>query len=220
MTPTQILLKREYGAVIYDLGLRLRSLDDRDERSRQAQLVVNLMLKTNPDARNLADPQPVLWHHLLMMGGGELDVDCPFEMPPVGPDDLAQGKPERLDMRLRVPKVRHYGRHIEQLAQQATRLTDPEEREGAIITLGRLMKSFYRTYNKDAVSDATILKDLNVMGEGKLLDLPLARIEAERLFDSQLIAGNGPGQPLNDASKKFGGKKGGGGGGGFKKRKR
>ncbi len=220
MTPTQQLLKREYGTVIYDLALRLRSLDDRDERTRQAQLVVNLMLKMNPDARALADPQPVLWHHLLMLSAGELDVDCPFEMPPVGPDDLTQGRPERLDMRLRKPKVRHYGRHIETLAQQAARLTDPAEREGAIVTIGRLMKAFYRTYNKDAVADALILKDLNAMAEGKLLDIPLAKIEQERLFDSAMIAGNGPGQPLNDASKKFGGKKSGGGGGGFKKRKR
>ena len=225
MTPTQQLLKREYGQAVYDLALRLRSLDDRDERTRQAQLVVNLMLKMNQDARNQADPQPVLWHHLLMMSAGELDVDCPFELPPVGPDDLTQGKPERLDMRLRTPKVRHYGRHIETLAQQASRLTDPEEREGAIISIGRLMKAFYRTYNKESVSDLTILKDLNLFCDGKLLDVPLARIEAERLFDSTLVAGNGPGQPLNDASKKFGGgKKGGGGGGagggGFKKRKR
>ena len=217
MTPTQQLLKKEYGTLVYDLALRLRSLDDRAERSRQAQLVVNLMLKTNPEARNLADPQPVLWHHLLMLSAGELDVDCPFEMPAVGPDDLTKSKPERLDMRLRVPKTRHYGRHLEQLVQQAARLTDPEEREGAIITVGRLMKAFYRTYNKDSVSDNVILRDMNAMTEGRLLDVPLARIEAERLFDSELVAGNGPGRPLNDAStKKFGGKK----GGGFKKRKR
>ena len=228
MTPTQHLLKREYGAVVYDLTQRLLTLDDRTERTRQAQLVVNLMLKMNADARALAEPQPVLWHHLLMMGAGEIDVECPFELAPVGPDDLAQGKPERLDMRLRKPKVRHYGRHIETLAQQASRLTDPAEREGAIVTIGRLMKAFYRTYNKDVVADALILKDLNAFTDGKLLDIPLALIEAEHLFDSQLIAGNGPGQPLNDASKKFGGKKpsaggggGGGGGGGFaKKRKR
>ena len=195
------------------------------------------MLKLNPEARLLLEPQPVLWHHLLMMSAGELDVDCPFELAPVGPDDLTQGKPERLEMRLRMPKVRHYGRHIEQLVQQAARLTDPAEREGAIVHIGRLMKAFYRTYNKDSVTDLTILKDLNLFCDGKLLDIPLAKIEQERLFDSTLVAGNGPGQPLNDSSKKFGGggKKssgsgsssggsgsgsgGGGAGGAFKKRK-
>jgi hypothetical protein len=94
------------------------------------------------------------------------------------------------------------------------------------VSIGRLMKAFYRTYNKDSVTDATILKDLNALADGKLLDVSLARIEADRLFDSALVAGNGPGQPLNDASKRFGGggKKssggGGGAGGGFKKRKR
>ena len=226
MTPTQQLLKRQYGTVIFDLARRLTSLDDRDERTRQAQLVVNLMLKMNADARLLADPQPVLWHHLLMLGAGEIDVECPFEMPAVGPDDLAQGKPERLDMRLRKPKVRHYGRYIENLAQQATRLTDPIDREGAIVSIGRLMKAFYRTYNKDSVSDSLILKDFNALTENKLLDVPLAKIEQARLFDSQLVVGNGPGQPLNDASKKFGKKSGGGSfggsgsGGSFKKRKR
>jgi hypothetical protein len=221
MTPTQQLLKREYGTMIFDLARRLTSLDDREERTRQAQLVVNLMLKINQDARQLADPQPTLWHHMLMMGAGEIDVDCPFELPVVGPDDMAQGKPERLDMRLRLPKTRHYGRHLETLVQQASRLTDPEEREGAIISVGRLMKAFYRTYNKDVVADAVILKDMNAFCEGKLMDIPLARIEAERLFDSAMVAGNGPGQPLNDASRKFGKKGGGGGGGGMgKKRKR
>lgn len=220
MTPTQQLLKREYGAAIYDLTQRLLSLDERDERSRQAQLVVNLMVKVNPDARALNDPQPTAWHHMLMMAAGKLDVDVPYDLPPVGEDDLAQQKPQRLEYRLRLPRQRHYGRYLENMVQQASRLTDSQEREGAIISIGRLMKAFYRTYNKDLVSDATILKDMQLMAEGKLGDIPLARIEAERLFDSQLIAGNGPGQPLNDATRRVKRPSGGGMGGGMGAKKR
>ncbi len=222
MTPTQTLLKREYGQAVYDLAQRLLSFDDAAERTRQAQLVVNLMVKVHPTARELPDPQPRLWHHLLMLCAGHLDVEVPYELPPVGPDDLTSLPPEKMVFRLRIPKQRHYGRNIETLVQHATRLTDPEDRIAAIVTIGRLMKAFYRTYNKDAVTDATILKHLGELSENRLNDIPLERIQQERLFDSQLVVGNGPGQPLNDATRTKFNKKGGGGGGGMggKKRKR
>lgn len=207
MTPTQLLLKREYGTTIFDLARRLTTLDDRAERTRQAQLVVNLMAKMDPEARLALDPHPKLWHHMMMMCAGELDVDCPYDLPPVGPDDLSQQRPKRLEYRLRLPKVRHYGRHLESLIQQASRLEDPQEREAAIITVGRLMKSFYRTYNKEGVSDALIYRQMQELAADKLRDIPLHRVEAEKLFDSQLIAGNGPGMPTNDALARTGGGK-------------
>ena len=222
MTPTQQLLKREYGASVYGLAQRLLTLDDREDRSRQAQLVVNLMVKTQPELRDQQDLYERLWHHLLMMAAGQLDVDVPYDLPPVGPDDLASTPPKRMLIRMRPPKQRHYGRHIEALVKEAVRLEDPAEREAALLVVGRLMKAFYRTYNKDQVSDKLIIKHMEEIAEQRIADLQLERIERDRLFDSQLVAGNGPGQPLNDSSPRRGGGGGGGKGGkkGGKRRKR
>ena len=69
------------------------------------------------------------------------------------------------------------------MIDQAMEMQDPETKEGAVISIGRLMKSFFNTWNKDSIEDKIILQHIRSLSNGKL-DIDLAKVEEFKLFDS------------------------------------
>lgn len=172
------LLVREYGQSTYELVRQLRTIEDRDERTRRAQQLVQLMLRLQPALREQQDVQQKLWNHLYIMAGEELDVDAPVTMQ----GTLNQAKPARVPYPTKAPKLKTYGRGVELMIEQASALEDPAEREQATITIGRTMKFLYRSYNKENAKDVTILKHLQELSGGKLM-LDPAQVDAQNLFE-------------------------------------
>lgn len=175
----QELLLREYGRNVQNIVSYILSIEDRAQRSRSAQLLVNLMAKLNPTIRDIQDMQQKLWNHLFVMSDGKLDVDCPY---PLSAMEYLNEKPSRMDIPHDTPRYKHYGKNVEHLIGKAIELTDTEGREAAIISLGKLMKTLYRTYNKDSITDEIILNNIRELSGGKL-DIDLAKVEANGLFD-------------------------------------
>ncbi|NDK55954.1 DUF4290 domain-containing protein [Pontibacter fetidus] len=182
----QDLLLREYGRNVQDLVNYILTVQDRAERTRLSQLLINLMAKLNPQLRDTQDYQQKLWNHLYVMSGSQLDVDAPY---PLSAMEYLNDKPQRMRYPLEVPKYKHYGQNVELLIQRATELEDEKEREAAIISIGKLMKTLYRSYNKDSITDDVILTDIRQLSKGKL-NMDLAYIESNNLFESNVGGGS------------------------------
>ncbi|MCC9168378.1 DUF4290 domain-containing protein [Pontibacter harenae] len=176
----QDLLLREYGRNVQDLVNYILKVEDRSERTRLSQLLINLMAKLNPQLRDTQDFQQKLWNHLFVMSGSKLDVDAPY---PLSAMEYLNDKPQKMEYPLNTPKFKHYGKNVELLVQRATELEDEKEREAAIISLGKLMKTLYRSYNKDSITDDVILTDIKQISKGKL-DIDLSYVESNNLFES------------------------------------
>jgi hypothetical protein len=56
-----------------------------------------------------------------------------------------------------------------------------------MISLGKLMKTLYKTYNRDNITDEIILNNLRELSKGQL-DMDLAYVESNGLFDSNVKA--------------------------------
>ncbi|MBB6612013.1 DUF4290 domain-containing protein [Pontibacter sp. Tf4] len=182
----QELLLREYGRNVQDLVNHILTIQDRAERTRLSQLLINLMAKLNPQLRDTQDYQQKLWNHLFVMSGSQLDVDAPY---PLSAMEYLNDKPQRMTYPLETPKYKHYGQNVELLIQRATELEDEKEREAAIISIGKLMKTLYRSYNKDSITDDVILNDIRQLSKGKL-NMDLAYIESNNLFESNVGGGS------------------------------
>ncbi|MEJ8755777.1 DUF4290 domain-containing protein [Pontibacter sp. H259] len=180
----QELLLREYGRNVQDLVNHILTIQDRAERTRLSQLLINLMAKLNPQLRDTQDYQQKLWNHLFVMSGSQLDVDAPY---PLSAMEYLNDKPQRMTYPLETPKYKHYGQNVELLIKRATELEDEKEREAAIISIGKLMKTLYRSYNKDSITDDVILSDIRQLSKGKLT-MDLAYIESNNLFESNVGA--------------------------------
>ena len=72
---------------------------------------------------------------------------------------------------------------MERLIAQASELEDPTEKQGATIYLGKLMKTFYSTWNRENVDDEVILRDLEHMSRGKLT-ISIDEVKQGNLFDT------------------------------------
>ncbi|MFD2515861.1 DUF4290 domain-containing protein [Pontibacter locisalis] len=190
----QDLLLREYGRNVQDLVNYITKVEDRSERTRLSQLLINLMAKLNPQLRDTQDYQQKLWNHLYVMSGSTLDVDAPYKLSAM---EYLNDKPQPMEYALDTPTYKHYGTNVEMLIQKATEVEDEKEREAAIVSVGKLMKTLYKSYNKDSITDDVILNDIRQLSKGKL-NMDLRTIESNNLFES---SGGGRSQQDNQRSQ-------------------
>ena len=185
----QELLLREYGRNVQNIVKYILTVEDRTKRTQLAQLLVNLMGRLNPNVKDIQDAQQTLWNHLYVMSDNQLDVDAPY---PLSAMDYLNEKPQTVVYPTQKPRFKHYGSNLERLLEKAIELTDPQEREAAVISIGKLMKVLYRTYNKDSVTDMVILENIRDLSKGQL-DLDEALLEKGNLFESNIKVPQGPG---------------------------
>lgn len=173
------LIQKEYGRNIQKLVKYVKSIENREERTSNAFTLVELMKQINPAMKESPEYNQKVWDDLYIISGFDLDVDGPYKMP----EKSSIGKrPKIMPYNNYNIKIKHYGRNIEILINQATKL-EGQEREEAIIFVGRLMKSFQTIWNKETADDALILKNIEELSKGQL-SLPIERIREEGLFES------------------------------------
>lgn len=183
------LTLREYGRNVQNLVSHIKSLDDKEQRNKLAAVLVELMKTVNPEfSKDAAEYNQKVWDDLFIISKFDLDVVSPY---PIPESTILDKKPERMKYQLNNIKYKHYGRNLEVLIQNAIKLEDPKEREGAIIVIGKLMKSFYLNWNKDNIEDEGILKNLRAMSDGKL-EIDIAKVKEYGLFDLDKRAYDGP----------------------------
>jgi len=180
-TKPAVILK-EYGRNMQMLVEHIKTIEDREKRSESAHVLIELMKLINPNAKDAQETTQKLWDDLYIMSDFDLDIDSPYPMPE---REILNKKPDRLGYKTTEIKYKHYGRNIKLLIDKAIELTDPEEKDGATIHIGRLMKSFQNTWNRDNVDDDTIVTNISKMSKGGL-SIDLERVKSENLFDSMV----------------------------------
>ena len=158
-------------------------VDDLEKRSSMAAALVELMRRLNPASPEDTDEENhKIWDHLYIMSGYKLEVNAPFPLPDPKDPDAAQKPMVYPDSHAR---FKHYGKNVDLLVQEAIAMEDTEEKENAIVYLGRLMKSFYTTWNKENVDDTLILDQIDILSKGEL-KISAEKVRTENLFDSPI----------------------------------
>ncbi len=154
----------EYGRNIQNMVEYLMTIEDREKRNRHAQTIIDVMGNLYPYLRDVEEFRHKLWDHLAIMSDFKLDIDYPYD-PPL-PDILTE-KPDIVPYNQHRIKYKHYGRTMELMIEEATKL-EGEEREAMIELLANHMKKSYLAWNKGAVEDEKILGDLSELSKGRL----------------------------------------------------
>jgi len=178
-TERETLNLMEYGRNIQKLAFHLRNVEDKEKRNSYARTLVELMKQINPNVKGSADYDQKVWDDLFIMTNFDLDVDSPYPKPE---SSILTRKPQRMKYYSNEIKYRHFGRNVEQLINAAIELEDQEEKEGAIVSIGRLMKSFYVSWNKDYIEDDQILKIIKELSKNQL-DIDMEKVKEFKLFD-------------------------------------
>ncbi len=172
---------REYGRNVQNLVDHLKSIKDTEERNRKAATLIELMKSINPDLNKDSDEyDQKVWDDLYIISNFELDFEGPYPKPNA---EILERKPDRLSYASNNIRYKHYGKGVEMLIEQAIQMEDPKEKEGAVVAIGRLMKSFFQTWNKDSIEDEQVLKNIRQLSNDQL-DINIETVKELGLFDS------------------------------------
>ena len=161
------LLYSEYGRNIQNMVKFIKTLESKDERNKHAQAVIDLMGFLNPHLRDVADFKHKLWDHLFIIADFDLDVDSPY---PIPSKESLDTKPNRVPYPSNRIRYKHYGKTVELMIERAKQITDePERKSNMVASIANFMKMSYVTWNKDSVSDESIINDLKTLSNGELV---------------------------------------------------
>ena len=167
------LVMPEYGRNVQQMVDHCLTIEDREERTRCAHTIINIMGNLFPHLRDIDDFKHKLWDHLAIMSDFKLDIDYPCEI--VRKENL-DTLPERIPYSTSNIRYRHYGKLTEQMMQKAQLMSEGEEREVLVNMLANYMKRSYLTWNKDNVEDEKIWQDVRDYTHGTIhINTPLMR---------------------------------------------
>lgn len=165
-TEEKRLVLPEYGRNIQNMVDYCLMIEDREERKRCADTIINIMGNMFPHLRDVNDFKHILWDHLAIMADFKLDIDYPYEI--VQKENLYLS-PERLPYDDGSIRYRHYGKTLEYMIKKATEYPDGEEKDVLIRMLANQMKKSFLTWNKETVDDRKIFQDLDELSSGKII---------------------------------------------------
>ncbi|WP_307143557.1 MULTISPECIES: DUF4290 domain-containing protein [unclassified Siphonobacter] len=178
-TENKYIRLKEYGSNIQKLVDYLVTISDREKRTKQAYVLIELMRQIHPSMKEGQDYTNKLWDDLYIMSRFRLDVDSPF--PPPSPEAIGK-KPNPVPYNTHHLQFRHYGRNLEVMVEKAISLTNEYERWAFASYIAKMMKSFYTAWNKDNADDSTVLEHLKIISKGGL-NTEIDRIRNEGYLD-------------------------------------
>jgi hypothetical protein len=178
-TQRPFIILKEYGRNVQKLVEHIRNNPDKDKRTEMAYTLIELIKQLTPTIKDQPENPQRVWDDLYIIADFNLDINSPF---PVPERDILFKKPERVDYPQSNVRFKHYGKNIEKLVKEALKIQDPQDREDAIIYLGKLMKTFYGNWNKETLDDSVILKDIQAMSGGAL-NMTIEKVREDNLFE-------------------------------------
>ena len=165
-TQKEKLVLPEYGRNVQQMVGHCMSIEDREERTRCAYAIIDIMSNLFSNLRDVDDFNKMLWNQLAIISDFKLDIDYPCEV--LKPENL-HSRPDLVEYELRPIKFRHYGKILEELIDIAADMPEGEERTQLVMLLAHHMKKMMLAVNKDGVDDDKIFKDLAYYSKGKIL---------------------------------------------------
>lgn len=164
-TARKKLVLPEYGRNIQQMVDYILTIEDKNERNRLSQALINIMGNLNPHLRDIHDFKHKLWDHLAIMAEFKLDIDFPYDIPV---PETFQEKPRIVDYPQSNIRYKHYGKVLERMLDYAATMNDGDEKKALIQIIGNHMKKSYLTWNRDTVENEVIIKNLMELGKGNI----------------------------------------------------
>ena len=144
----------DYGRNVVKMIDYAKRLDNREERNKMANVIIDVMAQLNPKIKERTDYKHILWDHLMIMANYDLDVDCPYEITREESENIL--------------RYRHYGRTLEDMIRAVADMPAGEERDLLTAQIAQTMKRQYLQWNRDTVDDALITDQLTELSGGRL----------------------------------------------------
>lgn len=160
------LLLSEYGRNVQTMVAYLKTIEDRELRNRQAEVVVAVMGNVNPAQKDSEGFQHMLWDHLFMIADFDLDVDAPYPKPT---PDMFAPHPRQVAYSQSYIAQKQYGANVKRMVEALGTEPAGEERDAAAANVAKYMKQKSFEYNKEFPSNEVVIADIRRMSHGAIV---------------------------------------------------
>lgn len=161
----------EYGRNIQRMIDHCLTIEDRDERTRCARTIADLMVQMFPDLATEGEENRKVWDHMLIMSDFKLDIDFPCQV--IEKSQLAVSR-EAMPYNNTFFRFRHYGRNIQSMIKKISEMDNDLEKDHLIFLTANQMKKQLLLHNPENASDAKVFADMAEISEGKIVIDPTA----------------------------------------------
>ena len=134
-TQTRQLALPEYGRNIQQMVDFCVTIPDREERTRCAYTIIDVMRNLMTDNNNQDENLKKYWDHLNIMADFKLDIDFPYEV--ISKEEL-NPVPNRIPYNTTSIRYRHYGKNIEHMINRVAELENSDDKELLISFIAHL----------------------------------------------------------------------------------
>ncbi len=159
------LIMPEYGRNIQQMITHALSIEDKEERTRCVNTIINIMGNLFPYLRDVNDFKHKLWDHVAIMSDFKLDIDYPYE---ILKQENLYSRPETIPYKKSRIRYMHYGRNLEEMIERVATYPEGELKNEIIRMIANQMKKCFLTWNKEVVDDRKIFDDLRELSKGKV----------------------------------------------------
>jgi hypothetical protein len=159
------LIMPEYGRNIQQMVKHAMTIEDKEERTRCVNGIINIMGNLFPYLRDVNDFKHKLWDHVAIMSDFQLDIDYPYEI--VSAETLYT-HPDKIPYQMSRVRYQHYGKTLERMIERVADYEEGEERSELIRLIANQMKKCFLTWNKEVVDNRKIFDDLRELSRGKI----------------------------------------------------
>lgn len=204
------LLLSEYGRNVQTMVSYLKTIEDRELRNRQAEVVVAVMGNVNPAQKDSEGFQQMLWDHLFMIADFDLDVDAPYPKPT---PDMFAPHPHPVANSQRYIAQKQYGANVKRMIEALSADPEGEQRYTAAANVAKYMKQKSFEYNKEFPSNEVVIADIRQMSHGAIV------LDADTLDNTRIDTSSVSGRSQNGRGKNNRNNNPGGNANGFQQKK-
>lgn len=162
------LVLPEYGRNIQNMVDYVLTIEDRKERQRAAQTIIDVMGNLYPYLRDVEDFRHKLWDHLCIMADFKLDIDYPYDLPDM---EVLRAKPNKIPYNSGSMKYKHYGIVVQKMIKRTAEFDEGPDKDLLVQMIADHMKKCYLTWNKETVDDVRVMADFQELSKGRI-DVP------------------------------------------------
>lgn len=167
----------EFGRNIQQMVDYCRTIEDRTERQACAETIASYLCRLFPEEMNANEwPNTKAWDTIQILADFDLDVDFPC---PVITKENVSPAPERVPYLQSQPRMRVYGRVIENMIRAVADMEEGSDKEECVWRIAMQMKKTLFLHNPEAAEDYIVLRDLCTLSGGAINLNP----EVYRLLD-------------------------------------
>lgn len=164
-TSRSLLKNAELGRHFQEYISQVIAEPDKEKRTRMAYSLVNSLSILNPAVKSQSNWEEKLWGAVLRTGGKELDINAPYPMPE---EETLEFKPAQIPYSNSKIRFRFYGRNLQLLIEQASKMEEGTEKQVMVNMIASFMFNSSKSWNNENLSNQAIADHLKMLSANKL----------------------------------------------------